>query len=200
MPINCIENILDFVAVFCRCGTTSSRTISPPPASPNVAYHSFLNTITITNPPRARDHHSSRDHYSYITDFKFYVTVLVSLSKLHGTKLGNSIAGEIMNVAMRVLPVRGFVVTEMVELIVNSSLVMGKSDNTILEVLRAAAFVVGEFSGYIKSDENNKGGENRLHHKLISTMIDKKTLGLDAKTQHTYVQSLFKIFASACSR
>ena len=59
----------------------------------------------------------SRDKYSYIADFKWYINILVSMSRLHGTEHGMIISGQIMDVATRVFPVREFCVGQMVEIL-----------------------------------------------------------------------------------
>lgn len=131
----------------------------------------------------------SRDKYEYLNDFKWYVTILVSLSKIHGTTYGKLIAEEIINVGMRVLPIRDFVVNEMSELVLNSDVCMGRSENTVIEVLHAAAFIVGEFA---------LSCAPASHSPLIATLISPQSLTLPPRTQSVYIQSAFKVFATAC--
>jgi AP-3 complex subunit delta-1 len=87
----------------------------------------------------------SRDKYSYMPDFKWYISTLVAMSSLHGTAHDELIASQITDVAIRVIPVREFAVTSLAALLLESDLAMGKSKATISQVLRAAAWIVGEY-------------------------------------------------------
>ena len=143
----------------------------------------------------------SRDKYTFLTDFKWYMSILIVMSRLHGTEHGDVISSQIMNVAIRVFPVREFCVSKMVELLLQSNVVMGKSKGTIWEVLHAAAWVIGEYSNYIENVEfvSSKVGWAGSHHALLSVILAPSSLGLPPRTQAVFMQSALKIFASACN-
>ena len=141
----------------------------------------------------------SRDKYAFLTDFKWYISVLVVMSRLHGTEHGDVISSQIMDVAARVFPVRDFCVGKMVGLLLKSEVVMGKSKSTIWEVLHAAAWVVGEYSNFIDSVDLQENVPVSLHHSLISVLLSPSSLGLPSRTQAVFVQAAIKIFAAACN-
>ena len=109
----------------------------------------------------------SRDTYSYITDFEWYINVLVELVRLvpissttvdvvPGSDLANgqisgAIGSELRNVAVRVVAVRTEAVRAADSLIAtqntrNTNLPLGVGGQ---EVLQYAAWAVGEYAGYL---------------------------------------------------
>jgi len=139
----------------------------------------------------------SRDKYSYIADFKWYINILVSMSRLHGTEHGMIISGQIMDVATRVFPVREFCVGQMVEILLASDLTMGRSKDTIWEVLGAAAWVVGEYSSFVTSASSPLADDT--HCDLLRVLLSTRSLDLPPRTQAVYLQSALKVFAVASS-
>ena len=141
----------------------------------------------------------SRDKYAFLTDFKWYISVLVVMSRLHGTEHGAMISSQIMDVATRVFPVRDFCVGKMVGLLLKSEVVMGKSKSTIWEVLHAAAWVVGEYANFIDNVDLQENVPMSLHHSLLSVLLSPSSLGLPSRTQAVFVQAAIKVFAAACN-
>ncbi|KAH8028602.1 hypothetical protein HPB51_017728 [Rhipicephalus microplus] len=89
----------------------------------------------------------SQNNYQYITNFEWYVSVLVELTRIEGTKHGLTIASQMLDVAVRVQAVRAFSVSQMAVLLDNTHLLMGSGQrNSICEVLYAAAWICGEYS------------------------------------------------------
>lgn len=92
----------------------------------------------------------SQNNYQFITNFEWYITVLVELTQMEfGSKHGNTIASQLMDVTIRVQAIRKFAVNEMAQLLETISINMYNSNNfnaTIAEVLYAAAWISGEFS------------------------------------------------------
>lgn len=56
----------------------------------------------------------SRDRYYYLTDFAWYITVLVNLSYIKGSAMGSAVAEQLLDVCLRVESVRPFAVRSMV--------------------------------------------------------------------------------------
>ncbi|GMI07534.1 hypothetical protein TrLO_g8250 [Triparma laevis f. longispina] len=137
----------------------------------------------------------SREKYSYIADFKWYISILVAMSRLHGTEHGMVISGQITDVATRVFPVREFCVGRMVEILLASDLTMGRSKETIWEVLRAAAWVVGEYSSFVTSASPPEA--DGVHCGLLRVLLSTRSLDLPPRTQAVYLQSALKVFAAA---
>jgi Vesicle coat complex COPI, gamma subunit len=107
----------------------------------------------------------SSDKYSLITDFAWYIDVLVILAKTKGIdgngtnkrNLGPLISNQISDVTLRVLPVRSYSVRRMIGIMLDGgnsknqkyfSGSFGLETNATMmpEVLPVAAFVVGEYS------------------------------------------------------
>jgi len=145
----------------------------------------------------------SREKYRDMPDFKWYVDILIRISELHGSEHGTLIADQIIDVSLRVLPIRAYVIESLARVVLLSDLAMGKSKNTIPEVLRAAAWVVGEFSSFLTAlpaaPPLFTPPHTGLYHALIATLLDRRALSLPCHTQSVYAQSATKIFASACA-
>lgn len=90
--------------------------------------------------------------YQYVTNFEWYLIVLVELIQLEGnSRHGGVIATQLLDVAIRVHAVRAFAVKEMTNLLNNfpeQSQGRQSANSSMYEVLYAAAWIVGEFSEY----------------------------------------------------
>ena len=86
----------------------------------------------------------SRDKCTYLSDFAWYLSVLVDLATIQGNRHGELVALQLMDVAVRVAPVRPFAVEHMMGLLLDERLMRGSGRNTLYEVLYAAAWIVGE--------------------------------------------------------
>lgn len=76
-----------------------------------------------------------------------YISILVELTRLEGTRHGHLIASQMLDVAIRVKAIRVFAVAQMATLLDNAHLLTGSMQrNGICEVLYAAAWICGEFS------------------------------------------------------
>uniref|UniRef100_A0A0K8U4X3 AP-3 complex subunit delta n=4 Tax=Bactrocera latifrons TaxID=174628 RepID=A0A0K8U4X3_BACLA len=94
----------------------------------------------------------SQSSYLYVTNFEWYLTVLVELIQLEaGSKHGRLIAEQLLDVAIRVPVVRQFAVNEMTNLLDTFSI--SSQSNSMYEVLYAAAWIVGEFSNDLEDAE-----------------------------------------------
>lgn len=80
-----------------------------------------------------------------------YISILVELTRLEGTRHGHLIASQMLDVAIRVKAIRVFAVAQMATLLDNAHLLTGNMQrNGICEVLYAAAWICGEFSEYVQ--------------------------------------------------
>lgn len=76
-----------------------------------------------------------------------YISILVELTRLEGTRHGHLIAAQMLDVAIRVKAIRKFAVSQMSALLDSAHLVTSSTQrNGICEVLYAAAWICGEFS------------------------------------------------------
>lgn len=89
----------------------------------------------------------SQSNYQHITNFEWYISILVELTRLEGTRHGHLIAAQMLDVAIRVKAIRKFAVSQMSSLLDSAHLVASSTQrNGICEVLYAAAWICGEFS------------------------------------------------------
>ncbi|TRZ02843.1 hypothetical protein DNTS_026717, partial [Danionella cerebrum] len=128
----------------------------------------------------------SQSNYQYITNFEWYISILVELTRLEGTRHGHLIASQMLDVAIRVKAIRGFAVAQMATLLDNAHLLTGNTQrNGICEVLYAAAWICGEFSEHL---------EDPLL--TLEAMLRPKVATLPGHIQAVYVQNAAKLFAT----
>jgi hypothetical protein len=98
--------------------------------------------------------------YKYVTDFEWYIDVLVRLTRVPGNEQGKLIADQFLDVAVRVEAVRRFAVKQMILLLQDQ--LFYNSQSLIVEVLYAAAWIAGEFAsnkvccGYLAKKKKKK--------------------------------------------
>ncbi|XP_067872412.1 AP-3 complex subunit delta-1 isoform X2 [Heterodontus francisci] len=128
----------------------------------------------------------SQSNYQYITNFEWYISILVELTRLEGTRHGHLIASQMLDVAIRVKAIRGFAVSQMAMLLDNGHLLAGNMQrNGICEVLYAAAWICGEFSEYLQEP-----------NQTLEAMLKSKVTTLPGHIQAVYVQNAGKLYAS----
>uniref|UniRef100_A0AAX7UXZ4 AP-3 complex subunit delta-1 n=1 Tax=Astatotilapia calliptera TaxID=8154 RepID=A0AAX7UXZ4_ASTCA len=128
----------------------------------------------------------SQSNYQYITNFEWYISILVELTRLEGTRHGHLIASQMLDVAIRVKAIRVFAVAQMATLLDNAHLLTGNMQrNGICEVLYAAAWICGEFSEHL---------ENPVQ--TLEAMLRPKVATLPGHIQAVYVQNAAKLFAT----
>ncbi|OUC40958.1 adaptin region [Trichinella nativa] len=116
-----------------------------------------------------------------------YISVLVELTKAEGTRHGSLIAEQMLDVAVRVLPVRHFAVSQMGRLIENAGIVLSCSSqyrSDLSEVLYAAAWICGEFAEHISDPQST-----------LETMLRTKVTLMPGRIQSIYIQNIGKIYA-----
>ncbi|ELR18756.1 adaptin subfamily protein [Acanthamoeba castellanii str. Neff] len=130
----------------------------------------------------------NQDSYHYVTDFEWYITVLMTLVRLigPGTKHGKLISSQFMDVIIRVNVVRSYGVKNMIQLLRDSTLFNEGQGSSVQEVLYAAAWIVGEFSSY-----------SRNFVELMEVLLQPRVVSLPAEIQAIYMQNILKIFSQA---
>lgn len=123
----------------------------------------------------------SQDSYQHVTNFEWYLTVLVELIQLESSsKHGSVIAEQLLDVTIRVEIVRKFSVNEMANLI--DGFVCTSQTSTMYEVLYAAAWIIGEF------------GDNLENSDTALKMLLKERPMLPGHIQAVFVQNSIKLF------
>uniref|UniRef100_F6TMA6 AP-3 complex subunit delta-1 n=1 Tax=Equus caballus TaxID=9796 RepID=F6TMA6_HORSE len=128
----------------------------------------------------------SQSNYQHITNFEWYISILVELTRLEGTRHGHLIAAQMLDVAIRVKAIRKFAVSQMSALLDSAHLVASSTQrNGICEVLYAAAWICGEFSEHLQEP-----------HQTLEAMLRPKVTTLPGHIQAVYVQNVVKLYAS----
>ncbi|KAM4808513.1 AP-3 complex subunit delta-1 [Rhinophrynus dorsalis] len=127
----------------------------------------------------------SQSNYQYITNFEWYISILVELTRLEGTRHGHLIAAQMLDVAIRVKAIRKFAVSQMATLLDNAHLLASNTQrNGICEVLYAAAWICGEFSEHLLEP-----------HQTLEAMLRPKVTTLPGHIQAVYVQNMVKLYS-----
>ncbi|KAJ8278897.1 hypothetical protein COCON_G00059630 [Conger conger] len=128
----------------------------------------------------------SQSNYQYITNFEWYISILVELTRLEGTRHGHLIASQMLDVSIRVKAIRSFAVAQMATLLDNAHLLTGNTQrNGICEVLYAAAWICGEFSEHLDDPAQT-----------LEAMLRPKVATLPGHIQAVYVQNAAKLFST----
>ncbi|CAF3480966.1 unnamed protein product [Rotaria socialis] len=125
----------------------------------------------------------SQSDYQHITNFEWYISILVELTRLEGTKHGNLIALQMLDVAVRVESIRPFACNQMAILLENAHLfIHGSKTTTVAEALYAAAWICGEFCSHLKEPQ-----------KTLESMLNTKITLFPGHIQSVYYQNMLKI-------
>ncbi|KAN0032095.1 hypothetical protein ACTFIV_005970 [Dictyostelium citrinum] len=127
--------------------------------------------------------------YQFITDFEWYVNILVKLSQIQESIHGKLIASQLLDVVIRVKIVRAYSTRQMIELLKNPKLMSNPTEGGMCEVLYAAAWIVGEFSGYV-----NRPIE------ALEAFLQPRVCVLPSHIQSVYMLNSLKVFSNACAK
>jgi AP-3 complex subunit delta-1 len=146
----------------------------------------------------------SRDTYSNISDFDWYIDVLVQLVRVspstkhasateekedteRSDEIGGGIGRELQNVAIRVKTVRSEAVdaAQSLVLVDRREQMFPASGNGGQGVLEYAGWLVGEYANYLSRPEP-----------VMTSLLHSTSLQLPAKTLAVYLQAVPKVFSS----
>ncbi|KAF1942678.1 Adaptor protein complex AP-3 delta subunit [Clathrospora elynae] len=146
----------------------------------------------------------SRDTYSNITDFEWYIDVLVQLVRVspatkadsvleekegpeHSDDIGGGIGQELQNVAIRVKSVRSEAVDAAQSLVLTDrrDQMFPAFGNGGQGVLDCAGWLVGEYANYLSRPEP-----------VMTSLLHPSSLQLPSKTLAVYLQAVPKVFSS----
>ncbi|KAF4530040.1 hypothetical protein B566_EDAN016336 [Ephemera danica] len=131
----------------------------------------------------------SQNNYQYITNFEWYVSVLVELTRMEGTRHGPLVASQMLDVAIRVQAIRGFAVAQMSLLLDNVHFLTGSAQRaSMCEVLYAAAWICGEFSEFLPEPRST-----------LEALLRARVSSLPGHIQAVYVQNIIKLYARLLS-
>ncbi|KAI7881383.1 hypothetical protein K492DRAFT_161622 [Lichtheimia hyalospora FSU 10163] len=126
----------------------------------------------------------SQHQYRNITNFEWYITVLVGMAYVSGVNVGEVLTTQLMDVAVRVKSVRPFAVKQMFNLLSDKELLRtARKRDSNVQVLSAAAWICGEYCSYLDSVPAT------LECLLTPYMLD-----LPVSVQSIYVHTIIKIY------
>ncbi len=161
-----------------------------------------------------------KDKYSLVIDFAWYTSVLLDLAVMQGTKHGQEVADQLIEITLRVDIVRPYAVEMMLGMLFNETVLMGHARSTVVEVLKAAAWIIGEYSDIVSmiardsadddcddaywieaatGEEIRSVWRNRhLHFLVIQGLLHPRTTTLSTQVQIVFIQAAFKVFVRSC--
>lgn len=141
---------------------------------------------------------STRDNYANVgNSFEWYVAVLVDLARISKVDVGTDLADEILNVTARVKSVRAFgarVLRNLLsdfQVVSEAEKVPGQSP-----VLGAAAWIVGEYSGFILAITNADYSLLEHHKSTLDALLTPYTQKAPVHVQRVYIQAVPKAFST----
>ncbi|XP_046401138.1 AP-3 complex subunit delta-1 isoform X2 [Ischnura elegans] len=148
----------------------------------------------------------SQGNYQYITNFEWYVSVLVELTRVEALgRQGSLVAGQLLDVGIRVAAIRPFATRQMALLLDNAHFLAsgaggssgdgtttgcGALASSVAEVLHAAAWICGEFSQHLPSPVST----------LEAMLRGGRLPSLPGHTQAVFVHNVLKLFAAVMAR
>ncbi len=92
--------------------------------------------------------------YENVSDFEWYLSVLVDLANVASADIGIEIRDQLVDVAARVQGARRYAVQLMVKLLCDDTFLLNAGEEgSCAEVLWAAAWICGEYCGYVPRDK-----------------------------------------------
>jgi AP-3 complex subunit delta-1 len=161
----------------------------------------------------------SNDKYGLVTDFAWYASVLLDLAVMQGSRHGQEVSDQLIEISLRVDTVRPYAVESMLSMLLTDSLILGQARQTVSEVLKAAAWIVGEYSGIVSLIANDRGdvGDNPegdegywiegptgddirsawrsqpVHVLVVDALLHPRATNLPPHVQSAYIQSAMKV-------
>ncbi|KAG6820671.1 hypothetical protein H0H93_013522 [Arthromyces matolae] len=129
----------------------------------------------------------SQNTYENVTNFEWYISVLVDLAHIANVDIGAEIRDQIVDVVGRVKAVRRYTVKLMYQLISDDTMLRNaREEGSCGEVLWAAAWVCGEYCEELAEP-----------HKLLPYLLDSPEISnLQPEVIAVYIQAATKIFGT----
>ncbi|KAI0756396.1 adaptin N terminal region-domain-containing protein [Daedaleopsis nitida] len=128
----------------------------------------------------------SQDVYENVTDFEWYISVLVDLAYVARANVGAGIREQLVDIAGRVRAVRRYAVQVMAKLLSDDAYLHNASEEGgCPEVLWAAAWICGEYCSELADP-----------HKLLSYLLQQRIVALPADVVAVYLHAAMKVFGS----
>ncbi|KAF5368594.1 hypothetical protein D9758_002444 [Tetrapyrgos nigripes] len=128
----------------------------------------------------------SHDTYENVTNFEWYLSVLVDLAHVANVNIGTQIRDQLVDVVTRVRGARRYAVKLMYTLLNDDSLLRNARDEgSCSEVLWAAAYICGEYCSEFSDPQ-----------KLLPLVLQPEISNLSPDIIAVYIQAAMKIFGT----
>lgn len=127
------------------------------------------------------------NQYQYITDFEWYLSILVEMARVPNLHSCSLIASQLTDVAIRVMVVRPYAARLMIAALRDPRFTASPAPGGACEVLGAAAWIVGEFYREAVCEV--------APEELVALLLQPRVASLPAGIQATFMQSALKAFA-----
>ncbi|KAI8918934.1 adaptin N terminal region-domain-containing protein [Entophlyctis helioformis] len=126
----------------------------------------------------------AKDTYANVTNFEWYLSVLVDLAYCPGIDVGMGISSQVIDICVRVRDVVPFAVDAMAKLVTDSELLdkAGREPNNS-DVLYGAAWVVGEYCEHLADPLD-----------VMDAMLSPRVALLSPATQAVYIHNFLKLY------
>ncbi|ETV91784.1 hypothetical protein H310_13840 [Aphanomyces invadans] len=142
----------------------------------------------------------SINKYQNVSDFEWYLTILVQLAKVPGENAKNAteITRQLVDLAVRVKGIRAMLVQKMIEFLLDEEALTGPGAKTTCQVLYAAGWIIGEYiMEYVEDEDEEEEDEDdsRLDDVMNAAdhMLMPRTTSLPPPVQAVYMQALLKL-------
>lgn len=143
----------------------------------------------------------SQSTYENVTNFEWYISVLVDLAHVANVDVGSEIRDQLLDIVGRVRGVRGYAVKLMYTLLSDDTIIRNANQaGSCSEVLWAAAWICGEYCLYVKSSKisilvlTDVDRELSEPEKLLPYLLQPEIDNLSSDIKALYIQAATKIF------
>ncbi|KAI0964144.1 hypothetical protein AcW1_001032 [Taiwanofungus camphoratus] len=128
----------------------------------------------------------AQDTYDNVSDFEWYLSVLVDLAYIAGVNVGEQIRDQLVDVVGRVRASRRYAVQLMVKVLTDDSFLLNApEEGSCSEVLWAAAWICGEYCSELAEPQ-----------KLLAYTLQPSIVTLTPDIIAVYLQAAMKVFGS----
>ena len=158
----------------------------------------------------------SAERYSYVSNFAWYVGVLVDLARTTDHGFGADISAQLIDVVTRVEGVRAYAVQLMIPLLMDGKLLadrLSTRSSSNVDVLFATSWIIGEYAPLLMRVDEKKGADEMaelsqeeaaqvasernenasLHDEISMAMLQTRNLTLPMLVQCAFVHNALKV-------
>lgn len=153
----------------------------------------------------------SRDKYAFLSNFAWYVSILVQLAHIHGAPRGRLIREQLIDVAVRVPDVRPFAARAMAGLLLNRRLALRNmqtpletEDDGVAHILFAASWIACEYASLLDVGLDEDDSSSQQHYgspekfkEMAAVMLSEESKDLASFVQAAFVHNVLKLIAAS---